>query len=179
MCVFDLDVTVGALLLARSYYELTVEKDYSMAIILSAAGFEAELSRLFGKWKRIDQGLEGKEHFSDEEIEKMLLTLPTMIDRRIKEVCRLLDARGISDFVRSDDELRQTIEDRFHSLRIPTIAKDIQTTLFWPRNKILHAGFANYGLDDASGCYSIANVGLRILKKMDLARRKKLNATMG
>lgn len=69
--IFPLDFTVGLQLLARSYYELEVEKDYSMVIILSAAALEGELSFLFSKWNRIDKGLENQ-YLRDEEIEKML-----------------------------------------------------------------------------------------------------------
>jgi hypothetical protein len=36
----------------RSLYELKVEKDYSLSIVLSATGLDSELSHLFFKWTK-------------------------------------------------------------------------------------------------------------------------------
>lgn len=52
-----LDFTIGPKLLYRSLYELQIEKDYSLSIVLSATGLDSELSRLFLKWKSIADGL--------------------------------------------------------------------------------------------------------------------------
>ena len=167
---------MGVLLLARSHYELTIEGDYSMTIILAAAAFEAQLSFLLRKWSRIDKGLEDKT-FKDEKIDEMLRKYGTIAEK-IEEVCRSLDSRGIDEFVCSDDELWKGIETGFPSLHIGSLPRDFQVTVFWPRNRILHNGFAKFGRDDANRIYSIADIGLRILRKMDGARRENLNVRL-
>jgi hypothetical protein len=43
---FDLDFTIGFLLLERSKFELQEEKDYSMSIVLAAAGLDSEMTRM-------------------------------------------------------------------------------------------------------------------------------------
>jgi hypothetical protein len=160
------------MLLVRGEYELNEENDYSMAIVLSATALECELSFLFRKWNWIERFARG-EQLRDEQIEKML-QLHRTIKEKIKQVCLLLDPWGVDKFVASDDELRDAVENRFPSLHIGTLAQDIQKTVFWPRNRILHGGFSAFGRDDAAKCYSIADLGLRILRKMDESRRQKL-----
>jgi hypothetical protein len=142
LAVFGLELTVGYLLLARSYHELEVERDYSMSIILAAAALESELSRLFIKWSRIDSEMQNQDP-RDDEIEDMLRQYRNVADK-IDGVSRLLDQRGIDEFVRGDLEFQQIVETGFPSLKIGSLAKDIQKSLFWPRNRILHVGYANF-----------------------------------
>lgn len=52
--IFALDFTVGYKILAKSEYELSARRDFSMSIVFSAMSFECELSRLFGKWTNIE-----------------------------------------------------------------------------------------------------------------------------
>jgi hypothetical protein len=53
------ELTIGWRLLLRSRYEINSEKDFAMGIVMAAMAFEAELSRLFVKWKMIDEGSHG------------------------------------------------------------------------------------------------------------------------
>ena len=167
--VFDLDLTVGWLMLARSWYELSVEKDNSMAIVLAATAFDSELSRLFCKWTQI-KGRGPTLPFSLEDCEKKLRAFRT-IAVKIEGVSRLLYPGGIEAFVCSSPVWSKEINDDFPSLHIGSLAKDFQETVFWPRNKVLHAGYAQHPEDEASKCYSVADIGLRILKDMDRAKR--------
>jgi hypothetical protein len=165
-----LDVTIGFLILGRSRYELCIERDFSMAIVMAAMAFDSELSRLFGKWKQIDTGKAGKV-FDREECERELRDFKT-INRKIDEVSKLLVGKGVDDFVSSCAELYETISIRFKSIRIGSLPEDFQRQLFWPRNKVLHWGDAKNSYEDAARCWSIANLGLLILRRMDEERRK-------
>jgi len=167
---FGTDVTIGFLILERSRYELLQEQDFSMAIVLSAMALDSELSRLFGKWKQIDEELAGGV-FERDRCESELRDFRT-IDRKIQAVSNLLVGKGIDDFVSSCSEVRQQIEKGFRSVRVGTLAKDFQEQLFWPRNKIVHWGDTKSSYDDAARCYSIAQLGLSVLRRMDEARRK-------
>ena len=57
--MFALDFTVGYKILAKSEYELSARRDFSMSIVFAAMSFECELSRLFGKWTSIESNLSG------------------------------------------------------------------------------------------------------------------------
>jgi hypothetical protein len=170
-----LDVTVGVLLLEKSRYELIQEKDFSMAVVFAAMAFESELSRLFLKWKEIECLTTGAE-LDREECERQLRDFKT-IGRKIEEVSQFLVKSGIDDFVRSKTHLRDQISKGFKSIRVGTLAADIQRHLFWPRNEVLHWGDAKNSYEDAARCFSIANLGLIILREMDSDRRAMLDRT--
>jgi hypothetical protein len=170
-----LDVTVGVLLLEKSRYELIQEKDFSMAVVFAAMAFESELSRLFLKWKEIECLTTGAE-LDREECERQLRDFKT-IGRKIEEVSQFLVNSGIDDFVRSKTHLRDQISKGFKSIRVGTLAADIQRHLFWPRNEVLHWGDAKNSYEDAARCFSIANLGLIILREMDSDRRAMLDRT--
>src|SRR5438270_4267755 len=72
--IFGLDMTIGVLILERSRYELKIDKDYSMSIILAAAAVESELYRLFCKWahiKRIETDLSVIQEECEKELRPM------------------------------------------------------------------------------------------------------------
>lgn len=172
-CFLGLDLTVGVLLLEKSRYELLQEKDFPMAVVFPAVAFESELSRLFLKWKEIECLGRGVE-LDREECERELRDFKT-IDRKIEGVSQFLVSSGIDDFVSSKTQLRDRISTGFKSIRLGSIAADFQQHLFWPRNRVLHWGDATNSCEDAAKCYSIADLGLAILREMDLDRRTALD----
>ena len=169
---FELDVTIGHKILARSGYEANIEKDYSMSVVLSAMAFECEVARLFIKWKEIE-GLKKAKNVSKGDLEEEYRKL-WKVTKRIKETAKLMRPGGLADFVRKSPELSKTIVSNFPSLHIGSLAEDFEKLLFYPRNKILHFGYARYRKDDAERCHSIAQFGLHLLRQMDLAKRKTI-----
>jgi hypothetical protein len=167
-----LDTTIGVLLREKSRQEILCEKDYPMAIVFAATAFESDLSRLFGKWKEIDGILPGKV-FDREECERELRGFIT-ISNKIEGVSKFLVRSGIDDFVKARPVLRDHIAANFASIRVGTIAVDFQKNLFWPRNSVLHWGDAQFSYEDAAKCFSIAELGLWILREMDALRRASL-----
>jgi hypothetical protein len=167
--MFALDFTVGYKILAKSEYELSARRDFSMSIVFSAMSFECELSRLFGKWTSIASNLSGGTAPKDEETEEKLRKM-VRIDKRIDAVCRLMSPLGMDEFVSQTSDLKDAIVNRFPSLRIGTLSQDFQQTVFCPRNRILHFGYTEYTETDAARCYSISNIGLHILSQLDKAK---------
>ncbi len=165
------ELTIGWRLLLRSGYEINPEKDFGMAIVMAATAFETELSRLFGKWKMIDQEKHGGK-FDPKECEEELRNDLRTIDQKIEGVSQLLVRKGIDAFVFSHLELAEAITRDFPSLKIGTLALDFREKLFWPRNKILHWGDAKHSYDEALRCYNLAQMGLLIFRAMDLERRE-------
>jgi hypothetical protein len=170
--VLGLDVTVGVLLLEKSRFELLQEKDFSMTIVFAAMAFESELSRLFLKWKEIECLIVGIE-MDREDCERQLREFKT-IKKKIEEVSQFLVNSGIDDFVSSKAHLRNQISTGFQSIRVGSLAADFQQQLFRPRNRVLHWGDAKNSHDDAARCFSIAHMGLTILREMDSDRRAML-----
>jgi len=169
--VLGTGVTLGYRLLYRSEFEYRQRKDYSMATVMAATAVDCELSRLFLKWQQI-AALRANTDPDDAAIDQMLRRFKTVAEK-IEKVCRVLDPRGIDGFVRSSNDLSETVQKRFPSMQIGRLAKDLQEKLFWPRNKILHAGYAKYSDADAARCYSFAQLALHILLKMDEAKRQE------
>jgi hypothetical protein len=164
----DLDATVGALILARSWHELEVEKDYDMAIVLAATALDCELSWLYCKWKKVE-AMDVGTPFRPESCEEELRAMGNIADK-ISKVSRMLYPCGIEKFVADSDSWKGMIIDAFPGVGLGSLATDFQRTVFWPRNKVLHQGEANHTREDAAKCYGIAELGIRILKDMDKAK---------
>lgn len=164
-----LDATVGMLMLVRSWHELKIEKDYDMAIVLAATALDCELSYLFCKWRRI-AALKADSPFSQEDCEGKLRDIRGGIAGKIDEVSGMLHRGGIESFVADSTEWSAAIKSRFPSLHANSLARDFQLTVFWPRNRVLHQGSADHTQVQASKCYSIAELGIGILKEMDKAK---------
>jgi hypothetical protein len=162
--------TLGWRILEKTKYEFLIREDFSTSIVFSAMAFEAELARLFFKWTKIDTRNERLLTMSDEELDDEYRKLGRNIAERLESVTKLLDPRGVDDFAR-DSELGGQIDKDFPSLNLGSLARDFQQSLFWPRNRILHTGYADYTKDDALRCHNIALVGLTLLREMDTARR--------
>ena len=164
---FGTNVTMGYLILERSRDEY-FEQDYSMSIVLAAMALECELSRLFGKWRKIDTKM-ASGVFNQDECEKELRELRS-IDRRIDAVSHLLVSKTMDEYVRPIKEFHEPIEQRFPSLHVGSLPRDFQEALFWPRNSVLHRGDTGHTEEDAARCFTIAHMGLSILTSMNRER---------
>ncbi len=169
---FETNVTMGYLILERSRDEY-FEQDYSMSIVLAAMAFECELSRLFGKWRKIDTEMTGST-FDQKNCEQELRDLRT-INQRIDAVSALLVSKTMDEYVETTQQFREVIEQRFSSLNIGSLPKDFQEALFWPRNNVLHWGDTSHTEQDAARCFTIAQMGLSILTSMNRERKKALS----
>lgn len=163
--------TLGARILEKAVFEYLENGDFSTSIIFSAMAAEAELARLFFKWREIDALRQGRST-SEGELEEAYRHLGFNIAEKIEAVSRLLDDRGIDKFARVS-KLSERIENDFPSLDLGSLAEGIQKAVFWPRNRILHAGYTDYGLEDAKRANNIARLSLELLKEMDGARRAR------
>jgi hypothetical protein len=169
------EFTIGRRVLARATEEYLSRADYTMTIILSAMAFEAEMARLFVKWTYIDalkDALVTMTVPDDEAIEEGYRRLGRTVADKIEAVAKLMNPNGIDAFV-AGHELGQRIGTEFPSLNVGSLAADLQRGLFWPRNRILHAGFTGYTKEDAIRCYNIALMGISILLALDQDRRSR------
>ncbi len=168
------ELTIGWLLLLRSRYEINSEKDFAMGIVMAAMAFEAELSRLFVKWKMIDEERQGGK-FDSEACEKKLSNFDFI--SKIGGVSKLLVNKGIDEFVSTSSELAEEITSGFPSLHIGSLAECFHKNLYKLRNKILHWGDVKHSYQEALQCYNLAQMGLLIFHAMDLERREALGSS--
>ncbi|RZB34651.1 MAG: hypothetical protein SRB1_00419 [Desulfobacteraceae bacterium Eth-SRB1] len=161
----DGTVTIGDKLLWRSKYEFSNNKDYPLSIVFAAASLDCELSRLFFKWSLIEE-LESEFDISDEELEKKLRSFSN-IKSKIEKVSQLMAPESFTQSVLDSTELKEMIERGFPTLDINNLSKSFQEKLFWPRNRILHLGASDYGEKEATICFNVAELGLRILSCLD------------
>jgi hypothetical protein len=167
--LFALEFTIGYKILAKSQYEFWTRRDYSMAIVLAAMAFECEMSRLFIKWTAIDANLADAIVPTDEQIEATLRSYRG-IAQKLTATCERMTPLGIEAFALRDVEIRDAIQNRFPSLTIGELPQGFEQTIFWPRNRILHFGFTDFLEADAAKTYSVASLGLDLLRRMDKAK---------
>ena len=97
-----LGVTVGFLILARSWHEFEVEKDYDMTIVLAATALDCELSLLYQKWKEVDAVGNGTT-LDTETFERELRGMGSVADK-ITKISEFLYVGGIETFVASSQQ---------------------------------------------------------------------------
>ncbi|MDQ7815883.1 MAG: hypothetical protein RDU14_02575 [Melioribacteraceae bacterium] len=168
----DNSFTTGVKLLFRSKYEYLEKKDYSLSIVFSAAALEGEISQLFFKWKDIEN-IRKPIRISDEELEETLRNYKT-IDRKIENVAKLMYPGGIVEFVNSNKDLHNMIQDGFSSISVSNISNDIRKELFWKRNRILHLADVKYKEEEAKKCFNIARLGLKVFEELDNYKRNTI-----
>ena len=154
---FDNNFTTGIRLLLRSRYEILENKDYSTSIIFSAFALEGEISKLYFKWKNIEN-IKRQVKITNEELGKFLRKFNT-IDKKIEMVASLLYPDGLTIFVNKNMIIKDIIVNGFQSLDIQNLSVSFKKELFWLRNQILHLADVKYVLADAKKCYNIAEIG--------------------
>jgi hypothetical protein len=169
------DSTTGLNVLSRSFHELKIVEDYSMCIVLAAMAFEAQLSWLHRKWRGIEASL-ADNPVDDAALEEELREHRTIAEK-IEAICVHVQPLGLDGFVDSTGDLRESLN-RFPSLQGDRLSTQFQKKLFWPRNRILHAGYADYSQQDAERCYTIAQFGLSVLHSLDRDRARRLDVAL-
>lgn len=166
--------TLGWRVLEKAKSEYLAAGDYSTSIIFAAMAVEAELARMYFKWRKIDhvmiaglRPLEGR--LSDEELDGEYRDLGRTIAERIDQVARFLDPRGMDAFARTTDLGERIDGEGFPSLSLGSLPADIQRTVFWPRNRILHAGFWITQRSAKRVC-NVASLVIDLLNRMDAGR---------
>jgi hypothetical protein len=170
--VLALDFTIGFQVWQRATYEWTQTRDASMAVVLSAMAVDSGLSFFFQKWTSII--VEGQRGYfvTDVEIEELLFKLTRIADK-FKEVSKLLVGMTFQQFVESSPHWRSAVAKDLPELNVSSLVKSIEVNLFWPRNRILHAG-KPATMVQAELAVRIAKTCLDILNVMDYEKRKSV-----
>jgi hypothetical protein len=162
-------LTLGWRILEKARGEYIDSRDNSMTIVLAAMAIEAEIARLYFKWRRVDSMRFERRVPTDQELDEGYRGLGSNIADKIESVARLLFPEGIDVFA-ATSALAEPIKAGYPSLKIGSLATDLQQTVFWPRNRVIHAGYLAYEAEDERST-NIASMALDLFKHMDLARR--------
>jgi hypothetical protein len=162
--------TIGDKILERSRYEFLHNSDYPLCIVFAATAMECQLSKLYFKWKKFETF---DQPFSDSELETSLRKYSNIAER-IEEVSRLMYSNGFTAFVHTQLDLIETINNGYTRFNLKDIETSFQKELFWPRNRILHLGDDNFGSQEATYCFHVAELGLIILDRLDKSASKSL-----
>ena len=170
--VGDIDVSRGVLI--KSIQELG-NGDFPLAIVLAAMAADCELTHLFFKWRRIDDGLSNSAPPDDEKLEAELRNYS--VNQKLDKVAELLVGVTLDAYISSNSntDLQKGITRAgVQDLLLGSFRDNVRESLFWPRNAILHSGRTNQNRADAVRCHLIANLILWVYQKMDHQRRLAL-----
>ena len=175
----SISMHIGDKLLQMAYMCYQNE-DYMGTIVYSAFAVECRLSQqwlILTKLKRITDAYQSREKplievinkMTDEALEKELRNIGS-INNKFKKFEKLACPEGIENFL-SQQEIAEILIN-FPSLKIPSFFKDVEETIFWPRNHIIHIGLKEYSKEEAERVYNVANLTLGIIDKLSQRQTK-------
>jgi hypothetical protein len=166
----------GQLILSRAWSELK-NRDWTLAIVLSAMAVECEMARLYLKWNEID--LMQTRTASDAEQEEWEDRWRKFyaIGVKLDKIAELLAGLPFDSFLVQNSGLLQPVQTQYPAFKnSPSPKKFFEDEFFKRRNKIVHRGEINFQQADAEMCFTIATTLWRILDTMDAHRRRALDA---
>jgi len=171
---------VGLLVLGRAHSELT-NGDFTLTIILSAMAVECEMSRLFIKWKGLDQMRANQTGTMPTQAEEDVWVDEwrsfSRIKRRLDELSKLLTGQDFNELISQNSGLLSKIRSKYPALKSHVSPKDFfQQELFNKRNKVVHHGEIDFKEEDGEMCFALASTLTNILKEMDNKRIAALDA---
>jgi hypothetical protein len=174
VATLPLDMTMGVQVWIKASHELTQNKDASMAVILSAAAIDCELTHLFKKWTGIAELAQRGHLLTGEECEDLLRSKNiTNISTKFVQIPKLLVPEGFQHYVTATEKWRDVVSEDLPELDVSSLIEGIKKKVFWPRNSILHGGTPATG-QQAELAVRIARGCLRIFLSMDYEKRKTL-----
>lgn len=138
------EYTLGWRILEKARREYLDNRDYSMAIVLAAMAIEADIARLFFKWRSIDVMRTETRRPTDEELDVEYRALGTNIATKINRVARLLAPAGIDAFAEASPFGKQ-IADGYPSLTVGSWPKTSRRLCFGPATASFTLDFSDTG----------------------------------
>lgn len=181
--IFGLEVSIGWKIFLRAAHEL-LGRDYSMCVVLAAMSIEAELARLFFKWKEIDYDLAHRFapeiEFDKENAEEEFRKLGNTRDK-IELIAEFLHPQGFQNFVFAPENQHylSALKTVFTTIDTENISASIQREIFWRRNQVLHQGKTSLiDMETADFLLRLAGWMLEVLRLMDHERNRSFQAAM-
>jgi len=163
---------VSIRIMNRAYAELE-NKDFTLAIVLSAMAVEAELARQYIKWRGIDFGLTAVHeplNAKDEEWAEEWRGFQT-VKKRLDKVSLLLTNQTFDSFIVNNDDLSKAIEISHPEFKNCVSARDFfWQELFDKRNRILHRSKIDFQEQDGKTCFALAKSMFHAKTVMDKYR---------
>lgn len=154
-------------LLSRAQSECRERQEYNLAIIIAAMAVDCELSRLYVKWRRIEEIWPGP---TDEGLESELRDMGGFVSK-ISSVSLFLTGKRADEFISTEPMLEKWSDAEVSKT---TFTTSLSQKLFWPRNRIMHFGYLGSSQADAERALSVGFAGVYVLSVMDHVRRVRL-----
>jgi predicted RNA-binding Zn-ribbon protein involved in translation (DUF1610 family) len=143
--------------------------DTNFSILLSAMAMDCYLSRLYYKWRDIEE-LRSTASYDvdtvDKKIQEELIKTWNFL-KKVKEVEILLHPNGITDFINSQADLKEEIAERFPAIKIDLFSRCIRDQVMWKRNNIIHIGKFKYSYQEARKSLELSHIFIKIFEIMD------------
>lgn len=164
----DPNFHIGRMLLEYSANAFEKE-DYNFSILLNAMAMDCYLSRLYYKWRDIEELKKNQPYDANLVEEKVLRELQKINDfiTKIRKVEKLMYPKGIVDFIKRHSDIGKEIREGFKSISIDNFSKVIRNEVMWKRNNIVHSGMYIYNREDAKKCHNYSELFIKVLDKMD------------
>jgi hypothetical protein len=165
------DGRVSRRAICRAEVEL-VNKDWSLAIVLSAMSVECELAYLYSKWKMLEANLVPAEvtRAHTEQWEDEFRLLQGGVAGKLDGVTQLLTGETFCDFVDRRTEIASMLQKTYPNVGNRSWKAFFVEELFRKRNKILHSGQVLFGEAEAQACVRMATSLLQIVNEIDKER---------
>jgi hypothetical protein len=157
--IYGVDFVPIQALLDRALKKLSLSQDFSMAIVISAIAIEAQVAQLFVKWRRIES--EGSS-LQDDQLEDEFRAL-SRLRAQLDATANLLVNASFDDYV--------VASRKFGTLSVEEIDQKVARK----RNRIVHFGMMDFGLEDAIKACECAVAVTQVLIAMDSDRNAELN----
>jgi hypothetical protein len=163
----DLNFSIGDALVGYAENALS-SGDTNFAILLSGMAVDCYLSRLYYKWRDIEELWQPnyKPEVSRTKIQEELVKIRDFLEK-VKKVENLLFPKGTQKFLELHPELKQEIKQGFPSLNSDTFALSIRNQVMRKRNNIVHVSQRKYSHDDAIKTINQAKLFIKVFATMD------------
>lgn len=167
---------VGSRIWGRASGELQ-NKDFTLAIVLSAIAVECELARLYIKWRHVDVLDTRAPTQADRDEWSAQWNKWTRIATRFKKASELMVGKDFDSFLLLNHHPITKLATKYPDLAACASPQEFFISgLFHKRNRVVHDGEIDFGQDVAEKCVALASTLFEILEAMDRERLKVLDA---
>lgn len=167
------NITTGVKILYKAGYELDINFDYDMSIVLSVMAFEAEQFRLYKKWYALD-GLIESNYISSDEVDSKVREIfikAGNVRKKINLTFRKALNESFNEYIHTREDLLSLIRNIRPGSKEGDVLGVFHELLFQPRNDIVHGHIYKSSKENALIVYNMARNGILILRDIDKQRR--------
>lgn len=143
--------------------------DTNFSILLCGMAIDCYLSRLYFKWRNIEELLSSSPYDPNIVRDKIQDELTHSGDflAKIRKVEALLHPQGTADFIKAHSELENEIQSNFPEIQIDRFGESVRNEVMWKRNNIVHSDQVKYNQPLALKGLKYSKLFITVFQKMD------------